>query len=89
MTPLAVELLRILTDAGPRSPMTPDSLARVLYCLGWSPMPSTTEIAATLDGLLAGGWIEAVNSARLGRRFRILQNGPGRDLSQPDTARPA
>ena len=72
MTALAVELLRILTEEAGYPPMTPESLGRVLHALGWTPEPSTAEIVATLDGLLAAGRIERVYSARLGARYRVM-----------------
>jgi hypothetical protein len=86
MTALEEELLRILTDESAHSPMTPGSLHRVLYALGWSPLPDEAGIVVALDALLAGGWIEAVHSARLGKRYRVPRNQPGVDMSEPGTA---
>jgi hypothetical protein len=83
MTPLATELLRILDAESGRQPMSPDSLRRVLRALGWSPLPAEPEIVAALEALLAGGWIEAVHSARLGKRYRIMRVKPGVDMSEP------
>lgn len=83
MTPLATELLRILEAESGYQPMAADSLRRVLYALGWSPLPAETEITETLETLLAGGWVEAVHSQRLGRRFRILRVNVNVDMSEP------
>jgi hypothetical protein len=41
------------------------------------------EVDAALDALLIAGKVEAMNSARLGRRWRVLRNRPGVDLSAP------
>jgi hypothetical protein len=86
VTPLEVELLRILEAESTHSPMTPTSLHRVLYALGYSPLPEEAQIVVVLDGLLAGGWIEAVHSNRIGVRYRIMRNRPGVDMSEQGAA---
>jgi hypothetical protein len=85
MTALETELLRVLTAETAYPPMTAESLGRVLYALGWSPLPLEAEITATLEALLRDGWIEAVHSQRLGRRFRVMGHRPGVDLSEANS----
>jgi hypothetical protein len=70
---LAGEIVRILTDERLRPAMSADSLRRVLTALGFSPLPSETEIVQALDALIVGESVEAVSSARLGRRFRVVR----------------
>jgi hypothetical protein len=83
MTALEEELLRILEAESSYPPMSPHSLHRVLYATGWSPLPDEAQIATVLDGLILSGWCEGVFSDRLGKRYRILRNQPGVDLSAP------
>jgi hypothetical protein len=83
MTQLEAELLQILTAEAGHAPMTADSLSRVLYALGWSPLPSTTDIETTLEGLVAGGWLISAESPRLGRRYRAIEAPPGDTLPEP------
>jgi len=44
------------------------------------------DILSTETTIRSGGWIEAVHSARLGRRFRVMRNRPGVDMSEPGAA---
>jgi hypothetical protein len=74
VTALEAELLRILEAESDRAPLSAATLHRVLYATGWSPLPGEAEIAGVLEGLLAGGWCEAVCSPKLGRRYRVMRN---------------
>lgn len=84
MTPLAVELLRILQAEADHPPLKAESLANVLRCaVGLTPTPD--ELQRALDALMTAGRIEAVWSHRLGRRFRVMRHDRG-DMSETGVA---
>jgi hypothetical protein len=75
MTPLAAEMLRILRAVAQHPPLSPASLRKVLHAIGYGPLPSEAGIVQALDALMTAGHVAAVHSARLGARYRVLQNG--------------
>jgi hypothetical protein len=85
MTPLAVELLRILTAEADHSPLKAESPARVLAILGWSPEPvPLPEIEAALSDLIRSGRVERV-MRRHESHYRVQRHDRG-DMSAPESA---
>jgi len=81
LSPLAVELLRVLEAEGNGPPLTAESLRNVLRCAVGLYLQDG-ELEAALDSLMTAGRVEAVHSARLGRRFRVMRHDRG-DMSEP------
>jgi hypothetical protein len=85
MTTLEGEIIRVLEAEGPGRPLRVSSLREVLCCARGLYL-ADGEIESALEGLLRDGHVEAVHSARLGARYRILRVRPGVDMSEPESA---
>lgn len=77
MTPLAVAVLNYLKAEAGWPPLKSEGISRGLFCTGTGltvdPIPATA-IEGALSELMAAGQVEAVHSARLGARFRIMKS---------------
>ena len=71
MTPLAVEIQRILESERSFPPLSVESLCRVLYATGAAGGPvEPADVEAALAELMHDGSVERVFSPRIGPRFK-------------------
>jgi hypothetical protein len=89
VTPLALELLRILESERDYPPLSAASLVKVLHAVGYGDRRLEESIVqGGLEELMAAGQVERLHSARLGARYRAMPRPAGVAASGTDRPLP-